>query len=418
MKILWLTAISFIKADVSFKNLQKERNTSGGWIINMLSALSGNCSDFEFYVISINNNNSNAVFEKESIKFNTFKANPTSLRVSWNLKKQIKDAVKSINPDLIDVQGVEFSFSNIDFGNCLTCYTIQGLPFELYKYQRMQKLGMESFRCQSIMNILTLRNFYTHNIYMKARGNNSIEILKEAKLVIGRTSWDRSISTYLNPSVNYFVVNRILRDEFFNQEWNADNLSEHTIFTINFSSINKGADVLLKSLYYIKQTFNDVKLLIPGTLNTSFLSGKWYDRYIHNLISKLDLKDNIIFLGNLNASKMATYLSNSSIFVSPSLNENSSNSIAEAQIVGIPVVAALTGGNCTYIDNNHSGVLYNQWDEFMCAEVICKLFSNKELCVEMSKFSRQISRERHNKEAVARDLINVYMHMIEGAQNE
>ena len=408
MKVAWITAVSINNNDGGVENSRKNLKTSGGWIISMLSALNKKTSNYQFHVISINESNRDCVFDDGSIKFYCIKGKPTSLNPSKKIKKTVIKYIDLINPELIDVQGIEFCFSNIKFGRYNVCYTIQGLPFELFKYQRMQNLGVNSLINQSFKSVLTLKNFYSQNFYMKIRGQNAKKLLMAATNVLGRTDWDFAISTFLNPNVNYYPVNRVLREPFYSKKWNVGNLSKHVLFSINFSTINKGADTILRAISLVKKRFLDIKLLVPGSLNDSSFSGKWYDRYLKRLIKKLKITDNIVFLGNLNAEKMADYLSNSSLFISPSLNENSSNSIAEAQIVGIPVIATLTGGNSTYIENKETGYLYNQWDEFMCAKIICDLLDSEDICKSLSEKEQRISKLRHREDIAVEDLIKAY----------
>ena len=96
------------------------------------------------------------------------------------------------------------------------------------------------------------------------------------------------------------------------------------------------------------------------------------------------------------------------LYVHPSYIENSPNSVCEAQLTGIPVVASRVGGTASLVEHGKTGYLYPVTDPFMAAYYIHRLISNREENIQMGKESRRTALIRHDKRAIAADLIELY----------
>ena len=57
----------------------------------------------------------------------------------------------------------------------------------------------------------------------------------------------------------------------------------------------------------------------------------------------------------------------SDLYVSASHIENSPNSVAEAQLIGMPCIATGVGGTATYIEHNISGIIVPPGDPYALA---------------------------------------------------
>lgn len=402
------------------ENVEKsihDLRTSGGWIYTMMSELINSENVKNLVIVSVNSKNKDAIFSNGKLKIITIKANGTRTWFRKTIEDKICQIIKAEEPDITDIQGIEFVFSGVKVPSCYVT-TIQGIPFELYKYQKKLNLYVKSLKCSTVYDVLRLRGLWSRNLYMRARAVLAEKVIKQTRYVIGRTEWDKAVSFGINPKISYYSVNRIIRDSFYEYKWNALEIEKYSIFTIGFSSINKGFDILIKALTIIVNKYPETILYVPGKLDISPINGKWYDRYIWDEIVRLGMENNIKFLGALNAEQMAERLSKSHVFVSPSLNENSSNAIAEAQIVGIPVVATYTGGNTTYVTDNETGLLYSMWDEFMCAHRVIELFEDEERCLRLSQKEHQLAIRRHDKDKAVEQLLSAYSNIVDEYKNK
>lgn len=411
MHVAWVTSVK-IDPDSGLDVAMDEFRESGGWILTMASGLMSDVRISKLSIISVNS--SNKSFEKDfkDLKVFAIKENPMNFLSKHKIIDRVEDVINKIKPDIIDVQGIEFMFSNVKTQRCIV-RTIQGLPSELIKYQKMQNLGLKSIEYASFISLFTLRNFWIQNLFLAKRANLSKKILLKGGHFIGRTDWDRAIVQNTNLTSSYHKVNRILRPDFYKEIWDISKVQKNAIFTINFSSLNKGFDVFIDSVEILVKYIPNLIVYVPGNINNKIITGKWYDRYISAKIKRKNLEKNFVFLGSLNAAEMVKYLLISKVFVSPSLNENSSNAIAEAQLIGIPVVAAFTGGNSTYIKHEKTGLMYSPWDPYMCACAVLQFMNSDDLCMQVSQNEHKVASERHNRNDAVKELVKAYIDIIE-----
>ena len=100
----------------------------------------------------------------------------------------------------------------------------------------------------------------------------------------------------------------------------------------------------------------------------------------------------------------------SDVYVHPSYIENSSNAIAEAQMLGVPVIAQFVGGNPTMLKND-SGVLVAPNEPYILASKIMEM-RKKKIAEGYSERALAVASERQNTEKTCSDLINIYKTII------
>ena len=100
------------------------------------------------------------------------------------------------------------------------------------------------------------------------------------------------------------------------------------------------------------------------------------------MIEKYELGKNIEFTGLLNENQMIERLLKTNVFILPSAIENSSNSLGEAMLLGLPCIASNTGGTMDILKHKEEGLLYPYTEPAILAEYIGRFFENDELCIE------------------------------------
>lgn len=291
--------------------------------------------------------------------------------------------------------------------------SIQGLVSVIERYYYA---GLDS--CSILANY-TLRDCIRGGILQgRKRFKQSAEIernyLNNVKHVIGRTEWDRIHVYSVNPEVSYHFCNETLRDSFYIQQWNIDECHKFTIQCPASTYPIKGLHVLLRALSIVKQYYPTVILKIPGwniTNTSSFrdrLRFTGYGKYIKRLIAKYELSENVRFLGVLDEVSIAEELTKSHLFICPSAIENSSNSLCEAQLVGVPCIASIAGGATTLISHETSGLLYRFEEYEQLAYYILILFNDLKYAERLSLEGRKEAVKRHSKEDNANRLIDIY----------
>ena len=114
----------------------------------------------------------------------------------------------------------------------------------------------------------------------------------------------------------------------------------------------------------------------------------------------------ISFLGRMEAENIVEVLLHSDLYVHPSYIDNSPNSLCEAQILGVPVIACNVGGVSSLVENGVTGLLIPANGVYELASIIKNYKSYP-----MNKFSaNEISHAetRHNMKRVVQSLIDSY----------
>ena len=133
-----------------------------------------------------------------------------------------------------------------------------------------------------------------------------------------------------------------------------------------------------------------------------------YGKYVQRLIKKYDLSSNINYVGMLNAEEMKKHFLKAEVFVSPSVIENSPNSVGEAMMLGVPTVAANVGGISTMLRHGKEGYLYQADATYLLAYYISQYFDSRQRKEEFGANARVHAQETHDKEKNLEDLIEIY----------
>ena len=121
---------------------------------------------------------------------------------------------------------------------------------------------------------------------------------------------------------------------------------------------------------------------------------------------------NINLKGVASAEVLRDSLLKSTLYFHSSYVENSPNSVGEAQLVGIPVVASRVGGTDSMVEHGKTGFLYPVTDPYMAAYYIKRLIDNLEENVNIGKAARETAMVRHDKKMIVEDLMKSYNEIV------
>ncbi|WP_298480617.1 glycosyltransferase family 4 protein [uncultured Maribacter sp.] len=419
MKILWVT--NQILPDIA-EYIGLEKSNSGGWMYGLASNLKQN-KDIELHIASAHHIQNYLHKKINDVDYHLLPSKIDKVKYDNSLEKKWKKAISIIKPDIIHIHGTEYAHGLALINACPNLnfvVSVQGLISLCEKYYQGGISSWKLFKKITFRDIvrwdtvfLAKKKFYKRGIYEK-------QYLQKVSHVMGRTDWDRDNIMAINPNINYHFCNEILRDSFYNSDkWDIEKKEDYTIFLSQCYYPLKGLHQVLKALYLVKKKIPaKIKLQVAGdniikldTIEAKLkLSG--YGNYIVSLIKKYNLKDNIEFLGVLDEKQMISQYLKSHIFICPSSIENSSNSLGEAQILGVPSIASYVGGNPNMIEHGVNGFLYRFEETNMLSEKIIKLFSDNELSEKISKNSIITAEKRHHKKDNVEQNINIYKKII------
>lgn len=407
MKILWVVNVPLIEAS-SILNIKYYFNA--GWINSLASKLT-NINDIQLAVCFSENDRSLPFkFFGSKITYYTFSKLDTAISFDF--------IIKDFKPDIVHIHGTEYKHSLImatycNRNNLKFVISIQGVINAISKH-------ISNNLPQNIIKKRTFRNFLlcdNINDQIRIFGNkskNEAKLFQLAKFVIGRTDLDKAVSMQFNKNLVYFKNNEILRDSFYNNnfEYSKDK-PLNILMTQGYSSI-KGLHNALDAIYTLKKFFPNIILKIAGndifSKNDlySILKRTSYASFIRNKINKLRLKDNVIFLGNLNENQIKEQYLSSKLFILPSSIENSPNSLGEAMLLGLPIVASFVGGIPSMVTHYENALLYQHDAPYMLAFYIKELVDDNDLYIKLSKNSIEKARLLFDKNKNTFELIEIY----------
>lgn len=417
MKILWFT-----NTPCNATKYLKLNNNYGGWLIsleNLLKNQNGIELNVAFFHQELVENfrfesvNYYPIYNPSITRKNSFIKN---LKVFFNnlknnnekLINKCLEIVNEVKPDIIHLHGTENIFGLIQKHTKIPCIiSIQGLinPIKNKFFDDIPKSAIIKYS-SLIRFIFGVSISHSYNKFEEMSIVEK-EIFKSSKFITGRTSWDKTITEFLAPNAKYFHLDEVLREEFYENKWNKNSF-EKTVKLISIVSRPpyKGLGTVVEVAKLLKEKL-DFTWKICGLKSNDEIVGivkKW---------KKVDYSDlNIEFLGELEEKKLINELLESDIFLQTSRIENSPNSLCEAMILGMPIVASNVGGTSSLLRDNLDGFLVQEGEPFSTAQKIIYLSKNFNEVSEMGKNARLSALNRHNKEKIVKNLVNIYNTLI------
>lgn len=412
MKVLWFS----LSPCSSTKRFGKEKLIQG-WMISLENAIKYSKE------ISLNiayfSNIDEQPFEYENVKYYPIylkrKSITEKLRniydTSENRDKRIipilKEIIERSTPDIIHIHGTESVFCSItdEITDKPIVYSIQGyiapIAEQYFAGYSLETLKKYDTLISKIFNKSTIAT-YKKLLYDAKREKKAI---KNSKYLIGRTKWDSSISRLYNPNAKYFTVNEILREPFYNTIWQKESFNDRlTIISTLSPGIYKGYETLLKAAALLKEHANfDFEWKVIGCTKES----TWV-RISEDITGYKSEECNVKLLGFKNAEEIAKELKEADIYCHTSHIENSPNSVCEAMIIGMPIIATFVGGTDSMITHKKEGILYQDGDSYALAAYITDLYDNFSTAKAFGQNARLAAIQRHNKDIIVSSLIEVY----------
>lgn len=388
MRVLWITnSILPVVSDLT----GVAKSHGGGWR-DILSRRFMDDSDIELISVFGTNLHKRIRGEAKNNRWYGFYM-PKMTETTVNKKRKVffEEIIDKEKPDIIHIWGTEFvhdleMLTAAEASGIRTVVSIQGLISEYAKHYTDYLSQEDIDRC-TFHDLLRRDNITGQQKRFYLRGIHEIETIKKAKHVIGRTEWDRSIVESINPLAEYHYCEEILRNEFYDGlRWNYDLCRPHSIFLPESYYPIKGMHIALQILNKLKGKYPDVHLYTTGrdarcrTIGDKIRQNT-YGSCIERMIYRYGLEQNITYMGTLNAAQMKDQYLKANVCLQSSVMENSPNSLAEAMITGVPVVASDVGGTRSVLGQYAQYMTYSINEPDTATDMIDEIFSmkNKEM---------------------------------------
>ena len=291
------------------------------------------------------------------------------------------------NYDLIHIHGTEHQLGASYFkakGLTPSVISIQGI---IHKYKNY------------IPDIVSKRRFFWElSSYYEKK-----EII-EGHYFFCRTHWDVSVVRSLNLNAQIFNVWELLRNEFYQY---SHKIGGKDILFFGGSNSLKGLEPALRVFDRLLLLDDSMRMHIVGNCSSKILE---------NLKNKNNLKNidsnNLYLHGVLSALDIITIYKKCYCLYHPSLIDNSPNSICEAQLVGLPVVANNVGGVSSLIEEGKTGFLVTPNNTEEHVSLLYSLRGDLELQLKIAREARRSALSRHNPESIVDDTITAYKEIL------
>jgi glycosyltransferase involved in cell wall biosynthesis len=414
MKVLWFTNTP------SLYDRGKHHYHGGGWIESLEDLISKR-PEIELAIAFFHPNDNKKVKNDGVCYFpilrKTGKKNPVrSLINNWcgrlehdDYQKTFSNIIDDFKPDVIQVFGTEGPFALIqEFTKVPVLVHLQGIINPILNSFYPSGFSKWDFILNPRLffkNLIGSSPFFSYKRF-KTQAEREKKILAKLNYVCGRTEWDREIVEFFNPIVRYFHVDEVLRPVFYEKSsYTNPNKTEKFIILSTLSpTIYKGIDVMLKTAGILSEmTDVEFEWRVIGLDTSSDLLHLFEQK-----LGKQHQSVGIKLLGKMSPEQIIDQMLNADVFVHPSYIDNSPNSVCEAQILGIPVIACDVGGLSSLIDHKESGILVPSNGVFELVHYLKLLRMDNDLKSKLGERGKEKAQVRHEKERIVETLLAVY----------
>lgn len=392
-------------------------STSGSWLIDITERLS-KTEGVSLAIATVGGDKFQKI-EIDGIIYYLLPGNGKNLLFyTKKYEKLWKNIAQDFNPDVVHLYGTEYSHG-LSFlranPNVPAVVSLQGI---LYRIKDVLFDGLPKrfdLKYATLKERLKFSGLYPRYLLYKKNCKNEKEILNRVKYASNVNFWDYSVAKSINPKLKFYQIEYNLRKSFYeSKKWNIENIERQSIFVAPGANPVKGLHVLLKAIALLKKDYPSVKLTVPAVTesNGKLFPKTGYLKFINKLLNKLDVRENVEFVGSLSERQMVDFMLKSNALVVPSQIEGTSLVLREGAYLGVPTVASFRGGMADFIEDKSSGFLYDFPEYSYLAMRLGQIFDDDSLAKKLSKNAIIKATNAHEPEKNYLDTLNMYQEII------
>jgi glycosyltransferase involved in cell wall biosynthesis len=406
MRVLWFT-----NDPMPAVNERLGRPTTGTahWIPSLLESLRV-WQEIQVEVATVFPGAANIEFEERGVKY-FLRGQPKLPGMYFQCRRRDLEwcinLVRDRMPDLIHIHGTERFYGILPSRKLIgtpCVVSIQGLLSGYLPLFFGALSPREVLRSNRLIELATLRGLLWLQREYARGAKYEQEILAGPSSFLGRTDWDRAYVMAANPAAKYYHVGEILRPTFKDFSWDLSKCEPHTVLFTNCGHPRRGTEILLRAMQIVRREFPNAKLRLAGHIGKR----RGYDRFLRRKIAESGSSDSIELLGYLNPNELGVELTRAHVFAISSYAENSPNSLCEAMQVGVPCVAAYSGGIPSLVEHGRTGLLFPRGEAPVLADSIIRIFRDDDLARRISRAARVVAAERHDPPRIISQLLEAY----------
>lgn len=319
--------------------------------------------------------------------------------------------IDDFKPDLINIFGTEKSYGLISERTKIPVVIhLQGVLSLCEKKYFPAGFGRgDLLRNSDIRSLLKADSLLHHYYSFKAAAKRELKIFSLNHNFMGRTAWDKRVTSILSPGAQYFTVNEILRSQFYSAVWQGRQKETRNFISTIQPNMFKGLETVLEAACILKKMSGFRFTWIIVGISADHPLARLFERKFGYLFSDV----NVQLKGRMNADQLLRAELDADVFVHPSHIDNSPNSVCEAMLIGMPIIATCTGGTGSLLTDGLEGILIQDGDPHSLAGALLELVKDPVYAAELGKNARERAIKRHDPDEITDNLINTYSRMIQ-----
>jgi glycosyltransferase involved in cell wall biosynthesis len=366
------------------------REHPASWIVNLAHALAKR-SDVELHLLTVKSHlAADARFFADGIHFHVLRGMRNTLQpltVYESDRRVLIRELQQIQPDIVESFGTEGPFSYAGVTSGYPCVIkIQGIIT-----RNLREMG---FRPTSY---LWWRYFITQFIERWT--------FRHASDVIADNEFMASFARQANPRVRVHCIPNLVAPLFFLVEQNWSQPRKNILYVGSLKR-EKGIFDLIEAFGRLHNSGVQSDLCIVGTGSASIT------QEIKLMVRSMGVSDFVHLLGYLGHRQIVGEMQQAAFLAHPAWVDSSPNTVYEAMVAGLSVIATKVGGLPFMIDDGETGYLVEPRNPSALAGQMRELFVNPGQQQQMGTSAMHKMRARFSEGQILENLIAVYCDMI------
>jgi len=242
-------------------------------------------------------------------------------------------------------------------------------------------------------------------------------LIREPDYVVVKSQLELRIAHKLYGLKNVSNLYNGVDTTFFNPDVTGERMflekvgveSEHVIISIagSISKPEKGLDLVVKALPLIKEEFPDICYIIVGRVKPHKELEFGTHQKLLKLIDKLDVKENVRFLGNFLPQNLAKLYKASRVFLDSSIYGPINTANLEALACGTPVICSKSIGAGEIVSTCDAGFVVDR-NPKTWSKLIVKLINDRKLAIEMGRRGSKLILDNFSWDRVSEEYLKIY----------
>jgi glycosyltransferase involved in cell wall biosynthesis len=231
-------------------------------------------------------------------------------------------------------------------------------------------------------------------------------VVRRGKYFIAESRFSADFVRSQNPSASILMFPNLIRTEFFGVERSVIGLETDITFVGRVTE-SKGIFDLVEAFSELHGDFPDIRLKLIGPTDDEAERLR-----IERKLQQLNIGQFVLLAGMQSSEYIVRELESALMMVYPTHLDTSPNSVFEAMVAGVPVIATRVGGIPDMIEHNATGVLVAPRDPTALAQAMRFLLQNPDERRRLGDNARRVIRDRLDPGKTLQSLTDYYSDIV------